>query len=239
MGTTQMSARRKYEFTGETKDHYGITLHRIRALIDFCGVKAGDEGGWVALERHLPHEGDAWVFGNARVYGDAQVLGNARVYGDAWVFGNAQVFGNARVYGDAQVSGDAWVFGNARVSGNARVFGDAQVFGNARVSGDAWVFGNARVFGDAQVFGNARVYGGTIALATRSDGYSFCVFATDAGYALTAGCRFFTSFEAAREHWRTTRGGTQLGDESLAIVDHLERIAAIRGITAAAKSEAS
>jgi len=33
----------KYEFTGETKSHYGITLHRIRALVTIIGVvSAGD-----------------------------------------------------------------------------------------------------------------------------------------------------------------------------------------------------
>jgi hypothetical protein len=35
--------------------------------------------------------------------------------------------------------------------------------------------------------------------------------------------------EKAREHWIKTRGGTPLGDESLALVDHLERMARIQG----------
>ena len=101
---------KKYEFTGETKNHYGVTLRQIRALVTIVGVvSSGDVGGWIESENCLDHSGNAWVYGNARVYGDARVSGNARVYGNAWVYGDA------RVYGDALVSGDALVFGNAWV----------------------------------------------------------------------------------------------------------------------------
>jgi hypothetical protein len=48
------------------------------------------------------------------------------------------------------------------------------------------------------------------------------------GRSIHAGCRVFSSIEKAREHWRTTRGGTKLGDESLLILDQLEALAALR-----------
>lgn len=60
---------KKYEFTGETKEFLGHTLHRIRAVIDFGDVKAGDLGGWIEKEENLSHEGNAWVCGNAEVWG--------------------------------------------------------------------------------------------------------------------------------------------------------------------------
>ena len=71
---------RKYEFTGETKQWLGVTLHRIRACVEIAalGIAVGDLGGWIEREENL-----------------------SQVYGDAWVYGNAQVSGNARVYGDA------------------------------------------------------------------------------------------------------------------------------------------
>jgi hypothetical protein len=63
--------------------------------------------------------------------------------------------------------------------------------------------------------------------ASRSDGYEFRAFVlADGTLKIKAGCRWFTLTEA-REHWTTTRVGTRLGDESLAIVDHLERMHAI------------
>ena len=64
--------------------------------------------------------------------------------------------------------------------------------------------------------------------ATRTDGYTFLVAPTPDGPRIIAGCRYFT-FEEARTHWTETRGGTDLGEESLAIVDHLEWMATIRG----------
>nr|WP_243647439.1 hypothetical protein [[Ruminococcus] torques] len=75
-------------------------MFRIKALIEFGNVKAGDLGGYIEKEENLSHMGDAWVSGDARISGDAQVSG------DAWVFGDAQVFGDALVSGDARVSGD-------------------------------------------------------------------------------------------------------------------------------------
>ena len=144
----------KYEIL---KDEFiefdGRKLYRIRALKDFHNVKKGKVGGYIASERNLSHEGEAWVYGNACVSGDA------RISDDAWVYGNARVSGNVRVSDDARVYGDARVSGNACVSGDARVSDDARVYGNACVYGDAWVYGNACVSGDARVSGDACVYG--------------------------------------------------------------------------------
>lgn len=88
----------KYEILKDVKITVsGRELFRIKALIDIdrFGVKAGDLGGYIEKENNLSQDGDAWVYGNARVYGDA------RVYGNAWVCGDARVCGNAWVCGDA------------------------------------------------------------------------------------------------------------------------------------------
>lgn len=71
----------KYEFTGETKEYYGTTLKRIRALVTIAGVvTAGECGGWIESEKNLSQEGNAWVSGEARVSGDAWVSGNASIF---------------------------------------------------------------------------------------------------------------------------------------------------------------
>ena len=98
---------KKFKLTSEfIVDISGVKLFRIKALIEFGNVKAGDLGGYIEKEENLSHMGNAWVSGNAQVSGDARVSGNARVSGDAQVFGDAWVFGNAQVFGDARVSGD-------------------------------------------------------------------------------------------------------------------------------------
>lgn len=80
---------KKYELTDETLQIGTITLHRIKAMVAFAGVDAGETGGWVEKEENLAQDGNAWVYGDARVYGDVWVSGNARVYGNAWVSDNA------------------------------------------------------------------------------------------------------------------------------------------------------
>ena len=128
---------KKYELTAEFIEKWGKKLFRIKALISFGSVEAGELGGYIEKEDNLAHDGNAWVYGDAEVYGNARVSGNARVYGNARVSGDARVYGNAWVYGNARVYGNAWVYGNARVYGDAEVSGDARVYGDAEVSGNA------------------------------------------------------------------------------------------------------
>jgi len=65
----------------------------------------------------------------------------------------------------------------------------------------------------------------------RSDGYFFFYMRLkdEAEPKVRAGCRWFTMAEA-RTHWMTTRAGTPLGDETIAILDYLEAAAKIRGL---------
>ena len=88
----------KFEFTGEVKVIFGVTLQRIKK------ASSGDLGGWIEKESNLDASGNAWVSGDAQVSGNAWVYGDAQVSGNAWVSGDAQVYGDAWVYGDAQVA---------------------------------------------------------------------------------------------------------------------------------------
>lgn len=92
---------KKFELTADRIEEKGVTLHRIKALIDFGDVKAGELGGYVEKEENLSQYGNAWVYRHAKVFG------NACVYGNAWVYDNAQVHGDAYVYGDAWICDDA------------------------------------------------------------------------------------------------------------------------------------
>jgi hypothetical protein len=70
----------------------------------------------------------------------------------------------------------------------------------------------------------------------RSDGYRFVGWIKDGVLQIRAGCRDLTITEA-REHWARTRGGTPLGAETMAILDHIEAIARIRGLAVPAQAE--
>ena len=187
---------KKFKLTSEfIVDISGVKLFRIKALIEFGNVKAGDLGGYIEKEKNLSHMGNAWVSGNA------QVFGNARVFGNAWVSGDAQVFGNAWVSGNAQVSGNAWVFGDAQVSG------DAQVFGNARVFGNAWVCGNGD-YAYAHGFGSVNR---TTTFFRLKDG----------GVGVRCGC-FYGTLAQFRDKIRETHGETKKAQEYLMLADLME-----------------
>ena len=75
---------KKFELTGEFVTNIsGKKLFRIRALVAFGNVEAGELGGYVEKEENLNDAGDAWVFDDARVSGNARVSGDARVSGNA------------------------------------------------------------------------------------------------------------------------------------------------------------
>lgn len=69
---------KKFELTDEfITNAFGNKLFRIKALVDFGTIKAGELGGFVEKEENLSSDDNAWVYGDARVYGNAWVYGNA------------------------------------------------------------------------------------------------------------------------------------------------------------------
>lgn len=162
---------KKYEFTGETKELYGRTLNRIRAIKDFGNVDKGELGGWIEKEENLSHEGNCWVYddamayddaevgGNAKIYGSSKVYGKAKIVGNAKIFSNVEVFGKAKVYDDAELSDDAKVYDDACAFGSSKIYGKAKVYGKSWVYDKAWVSGEANLLGEAWVFGNSMVSG--------------------------------------------------------------------------------
>ena len=61
----------------------------------------------------------------------------------------------------------------------------------------------------------------------RSDGYRFVGWIKEGVLQIRAGCRSL-SIADARAHWDQTRAGTPLGDETLAILNHIETVARVR-----------
>ncbi|MDY5106913.1 MAG: hypothetical protein SPE78_07275 [Actinobacillus minor] len=103
--------QKKYELLkDDTVNYRGRTLYRIKALITFGAVVAGELGGYIETEKNLDHSGNAWVGDDAQVYGSARVYGSAEVCGNAEVYGSAQVYGSARVKSFAVISERKMIF---------------------------------------------------------------------------------------------------------------------------------
>ena len=63
---------KKFELTTEfITNAFGKKLFRIKALVEFGDVKAGELGGYVEKEGNVSQADNAWVYGYARVSGDA------------------------------------------------------------------------------------------------------------------------------------------------------------------------
>ena len=81
---------KKYEFVvDDTITIWGWKLFRIKALISFGSVEAGEIGGYIHKEENLSQEDAAWVSGNAKVWGNAEVsdLGDVIVFKNHWSSG--------------------------------------------------------------------------------------------------------------------------------------------------------
>lgn len=128
-----------YEYTGETMEHEGETLYRIRSTIDrpHHGVKTGDKGGWVSRDMNL--ERDAWIGNNAKVHSGVWV------YGKAWIGDNAVICADAAIYGEAQIGGNTRVNDASDICGRTMLNGDILVCDYTFLSGDFRVTGHARV----------------------------------------------------------------------------------------------
>ena len=131
---------KKYELLKDKHIEYrGKTLYRIKALRDFYNVKKGDIGGYVESEKNLSHDGNCWVYDNAKV------CDNAIVFNNGVVCGNAMVCDSVRVYNNSIVCGNVIVRDNAIVCSNAMVCDNAIVCCSARVCENAEIYGNSKI----------------------------------------------------------------------------------------------
>ena len=128
------------------------TLYRIKALKDFDDIEEGYIGGYIEKEENLSHEGDCWVYDNAKVFASAEVSDNAKI------FDNAIVFGRSMIYDEAKVCDNAKIYGNAMVYNRAVIYDDAEVYDDAEIYDGAKVYGKADIYSYAEICGNAEVY---------------------------------------------------------------------------------
>ena len=142
---------KKYELTNESIRYAGRTLYRIRALRGFGDVKTGDLGGFVESERNLSHDGDCWIFNNAKAIDFSFVGENAELRHESLARGFARILWNSAVH-DKSAVGDS-----AEIRDSALILDRAYVGGNTIVGGGAMVGGEACLLGDAHLRGRALI----------------------------------------------------------------------------------
>ena len=141
-----MEKEKKYKLTDEYITILGRKLYRIEALKDFGLIKKGDKGGFIESEDNLSHEGNCWIFNDAKVYSNAKVSESAIVYENATVREEAIIRGLAIVRGSSIIRGLAIVCGSSIVEGHSLVLGNAVISGTSIVRGISTVLGHASIF---------------------------------------------------------------------------------------------
>ena len=138
---------KKYELTNETITIGLITLHRIKALRSFNDVKKGDKGGFIVSEDNLSHEGNSWVYNEAKVYRNAKVLDNAIVRDYAVITGCAIISGNVIVKDKTYVTHKAKILDYAVIEDYAFISDKAVIRGFSTIRDKAFISGNAKIEG--------------------------------------------------------------------------------------------
>ena len=126
-------------------------LYRVKALIDFGDVRKGEIGGYVKNPHNLSHEGDCWIYNNAKVYDNAEIMDDAKAYNNACIYNNAKIHGNAKICNNAEIFEYAEVWDNAVIQEDALICGksvieeDSLIYGVGVICGNAWIGGNAEI----------------------------------------------------------------------------------------------
>lgn len=104
---------KKYELLPEdTIEINGTTLYRIKAIRNFATVKVGQLGGYIEKEENLSHDGECWVYDDAKVFGNANICNNTKVFENAMIYSDSQIQDNINVCDDVCVHGEINISGS-------------------------------------------------------------------------------------------------------------------------------
>ena len=133
-------------------------LHRIRALKDFGDVKEGNIGGFVQTEDNLSHDGNSWIYDNAKCMDDARVCDNAKMYNNSKMYDNSRMFDYSIMYDNSIMFDNSRMYNNSKMLDNSRMFDDTMMFDNSIM------FDNSRMYDDTMMFGNSKMYNNAMML---------------------------------------------------------------------------
>lgn len=145
----------------------GLTLYRIKALRDFGNVSKGDLVGYVQSEENLSHDGDCWIYDEAKAYQNSKVLDDATMFDKSELKDNAFIGRRTTLENYAYVSGNSELFGNIRVIDSVRILENVSIESpNALISGTTCLYGNTEIKGevvlseDNEIGDNTFIFGG-------------------------------------------------------------------------------
>lgn len=149
----------KYILTDDTIYIGNKLLHRIKAIRSFNDVKEGDLGGYIQSEKNLSHEGNCWIYDDAKVYDAAIVRDDAIVRMEAIVCGRARITDRTIIDECASINGNVSVMDDASVGGNAHIYDGVVICQCAHIYGEVGIVGHSMIGKNAIVCGKTFIDG--------------------------------------------------------------------------------
>ena len=134
----------------------GRKLYRIQALKDFGDVEKGQKGGYIQSERNLSHEGNCWIYNNAKA------MDNSMVTDDATMFDNASMHDCATMRGHASMHNFASMHGNTSIHDHSRMYDRSSIHDYASMHNCASIHDYSRMHDHSMMHGRSRVHGNSI-----------------------------------------------------------------------------
>ena len=106
---------KKYEILMDEENtikYKGRTLYRIKALRNFGDVTKGDIGGFIQHEDNLSHDGNCWI------YDDAKAMDNSAMYGNSAMYHNSRMHDNTKMYDNSTLYNNSTMYGNSEMHDN-------------------------------------------------------------------------------------------------------------------------
>ncbi len=144
-----------------------VTLYRIEAIRSFSNVPRGTLGGYIQAEKNLSHEGNCWIYNDAKAMDNSKVMKNGKMYNLSCIKDNARLLGNSKMYNNsimkdfAVIKGEVYLYDNTKVSNNAKLSGLLDCNNNTKICGNAIIVGEegSYIGDDSLIGGNVKLSG--------------------------------------------------------------------------------
>ena len=136
---------KKYEILMDeenTIEFEGHTLHRIKALRDFGDIKRGDIGGYVENENNLSHEGNCWIYDDAKAMDYSIISDNSRIYNNSRMYNNSAMYDNSEMYDYSIMYDNSEMHHNSRMHDNTKMYDNSTLYNNSAMFGNSEMHNN-------------------------------------------------------------------------------------------------
>ena len=141
------------------------TLHRIKALRDFGDVKKGDLGGYVESEYNLSHEGNCWIYDDAKAMDYSRMYDDSKMYDDSEMYDNSAMYNNSEMYDNSEMHNYSKMYDNSEMHDCSKMHNYSKMHDYSNIYDYSNMYNNSRMYGNSAMYGygelnnNDQLYG--------------------------------------------------------------------------------